>query len=396
MNLYTQAAEQRLESAVNSTLVSANNTTAIIFNLSKLGVRRDSNEHVGIAANILRDQLKASLGEIYVMKDGDLVLVLKSATQKQVIESIYQMRYLFADDELAYTGGIENNDFCLIFDTSKNWGDFLEYCRSKIENAANDNAFVNFRNIPKNRSTSLLSIISSQIEDALMGIDWEQVINVSPIVTNPNTSNALKVIDSVSFDSDILRTFLGHNKDLITNANLFAYVREFVEIRILIKVLNLIAAGVNTALLFKLSLNVLNGEEFRIFCDSLPEEKKKNLIISIHISEVYKSLADFFELQKSLRMHGFKLCLTGLDNISFLNSDREMLGFDLLKLKWEPSILKQSYEDNMNALRNKIQISGSSRVILSNCESVKALEIGSKLGLNLYHGSYVNNFDVAQ
>jgi hypothetical protein len=390
MNLYTQAAEQRLESAINSTLLGVNNTTAIIFNLSQLGVKRDNNDHINIAANILRDQLKSSLGEIYVLKDGDLVLVLKSGTQKQIIESIYQIRYLFADDSLAYTNGIENSDFCLLYDSANNWDSFLEYCKSKIENVANDNSFVNFRNA-KNKTTSLLSIISSQIEDALMGIDWGQVINVTPITTNPDSANYLKVIDNVSFDADILRTFLGHNRDMITNANLFAYVREFVEIRILIKVLNLIAAGHNSALLFKLSLNILRGEEFRIFKEALTEDKKKNLIIGIHISDVYKSLADFFELKKSLSQQGFKLCLCGLDNISFLNVDRQMLGFDLMKLKWEPSILKQSYDDNMQALKTKIQVSGSSRVILSNCESVKALEIGRKLGLNLYQGNYIAN-----
>ncbi len=390
MNLYTQAAEQRLESAVNSTLVGVNNISAVVFNLSKLGTKRDSNDHINIAANILKDQLKASLGEIYVLKDGDLVLVLKSGAPKQILESIYQIRYLFADDALAYNEGVENDNFCSVYDSSKNWSYFLEYCKLKIQNAANDNQFVDFRQQTK-RSTSLLSLISGQIEDALAGIDWGQVINITPIATDPSAVVCSKVIDNISFDADILRTFLGHNKDLTTNANLFSYVREFVEIRILIRVLNLLTSGHHSALIFRLSLNVLNGEEFRIFNEALPEEKKKNLIIGIHISDVYKNLADLFELRDRLKNQGFKLCLYGLDNVSFLNTDRNLLGFDLMKLKWQPSLLKQSYEENLHALKTKIQVSGSSRIILTHCESVKAIEIGKALGLNLFHGSYISS-----
>ncbi len=390
MNLYTQAAEQRLESAVNSSLIGVSNASAVVFNLSRLAVKRDNNDHINIAANILKDQLKSSLGEIYLLKDGDLVLVLKSATPKQIFESIYQIRYLFADDALAYDKGIENNDFCMMFDSNRNWDNFLQYCKIKIDSAANDNKFIDFRQQTR-KTTSLLAVISGQIEDALAGIDWSQVVSITPISTDPSAVVCKKIIDNISFDADLLRTFLGHNKDLITNANLFAYVREFVEIRILIRILNLIASGYSSALLFKLSLNVLNGEEFRIFNEALPEEKKKNLIIGIHISEVYKNLGEFFELRDYLKSSGFKLCLCGLDNISFLNTDRNLLGFDLMKIKWQSSLVKQNYEENFRELQMKVQVSGSSRIILSQCESVKAIEVGKALGLNLFHGSYISS-----
>lgn len=386
MNLYMQAAEQRLQSALNGPLPEASNTVGVIFNLSMLKIRRDNREHITIAANILRDILKASLGEIYVFSDGDIILINKSGNTKEVQESIYQMRYLFADDPLAFIPeGNDNDNFCSIYDTATNWVDFLKACSKKIKSAANTNVTPSVvqKNMP------LLNIINSQIEEVLYDIDWDQIISKKYICTNPRLGKLSPIIEHITYNKDLLKTAMSANADIITNPHLSDYVEEFVQIRMMIKLLHYISEHPRKAFMLELTINTIRSDEFKIFDQALNFMQKKNLILNIHISEVFRELGEFFELKQQLINSGYKLCLIGLDNISFLQADRNLLGFDLMMISWESSLKKQSYESLFRELKSKVQVCGTSRVIMDNCDTNNALSIATSLGINLLEGELI-------
>jgi len=386
MDLHTQSAEKVLEKSLTK-LGQEKNAISMHFNLSKLKLRRENKEHLSIALNILRDHLKSLNGEILLMQDGDIMVIHKGSNIKALTESVYQLRYLFADDKLAYNdNGTENSEFCSFYNSENNWNEFINLCLEKIKLLANND--LTFKPKPAVNQNSMLTFISQKIEDTLSNADCTQVIKMYPVFMILD-NQPKKILEEIRIDIQSLKFMLGDRLDIVNNSNLFGYVLEFLDIRLLIKLINMIRENPNSYY-FNLCMNTLKSEEFEIFDNAISEYMKKSLIIGIHISDVYRDLTEFFKVQKRLVKSGYKLCLHGLDNITFLHIDRAELGFDLIKLKWEPSFIRQNYQEFENQLRNKIQISGSSRIIFANCDSNKALEMGNKLGIGLYQGNYVN------
>jgi len=388
MQLHTLTAENHLSNSIKTSLVRAANSNAIVFNLSKLGVVKDNNEHVSIAANILRDQLKNALGDIYIMSDGDIILVLQDATEKQIAEAIYQIQYMFADDLHTNKSQIKNEDLYKLYNSSNNWPTFISYCKDKLSDVANDNLV----SAQTNNTLPLLDSISDHVEGILSEVDWDEIITTSSVGTDPTSEKPFKAFDYIHVNNVKLNSQILKDLDFENSKRLLTYASELIDIRLLIKLVKHIATAKNSATQFDISIDTLKRDEFKVFSESIGFNKKRNLIIGLHISDIYKSLEDYYSLREELSAQGFKFCLNGLDNISFLNIDRQMLGFDLLKLNWQPALMKQSYEEHLSSLKNKVQVSGTSRVIFSNCDSSKALEIGRKLGINLFQGSFIDNF----
>lgn len=382
-----QSAHKKLEDALSKSLASPKNSVAAVFKLSKLKIRRDNREHIGIAANILKDSMKSSAGDIYVFNDGDIIVVNQSGNLKEIQESVYQIKYLFSDDPIVSNDNTDNA-LCKVYDSLHEWDNFIKICEQKVAEAANDNLFLK----SKYRNEPLLKIISNQIEECLYDLNWDKLIKSYSISTNPRFSNFSKIIDHICYDKNHLKILMSQSADMMENPYLLSFIEEYIQLRIMIKVLHLISQQADKVFLWELSLNTINSEEFNLFDQALTYNQKRNLIINIHIGEIFSDLVSYYETAERLSELGYRICIYGLDNISFLQIDRNLLQSDLLMLKWEGSVKKQSYDDLHNELKNKIKISGSSRIILSQCIGSKSLDIGTSLGINLYEGEYIERF----
>lgn len=383
MNLHLKLAEQELSSLL-PTISGQRDSMGVVFNLSRLSINKEGSEHVSIALNILHDHLRSYNGDIFLFKNGDIVLNVASQNTKAVFESIYQLRYLFADDPLAYhKDGRENEDFCLTF-FSHNWSVFIKHLSSKIANDDTPLPGIEY-------SDSLFEVLSFHVENSLSNVSWEKVIKTRPICLIAKGGKPKNVINHINIDLESLRHELRQSLDIVLNRNLFNFVREVIDLRLLIKLLSVMRENPqHPAKYVNLSTSTLESEEFAIFNDGISEHDRRNLIIGIHISDVFRELSDFMRLKDKLLSMGYKLCLHGLDVQSFLMMDRKALGFDLLKLKWQPDILKQDYHIFEADLRAKVQSTGVSRVIFADCDSNNALAIGQSFSISLFQGKLID------
>lgn len=387
MNIYMQSAHKKLEGALGNSLANPRNSVAAVFKLSQLKIRRDNREHVNIAANILKDSMKSSKGDIYVFNDGDIIVVNSCGNLKEIQESVYQIKYLFSDDPVVANDN-DHDNLCKVYDSLHDWDTFIRICERKVAECANDNMILK----SKYRNEPLLKIISNQIEDCLYDLNWEKLIKSYSIATNPRFSKFGTIINHICYDKSHLKALMSQSAEMMDNPYLLSFIEEYIQLRILIKVLHLVSKHPKNVFLWEISINTLKSEEFELFDQALSFDQKRNLIINIHVGEIFSDLVEYYEIIDKITAAGYRVCIYGLDNVSFLQIDRSLLNADLLMLKWESSIKKQSYGDLHNELKNKIQICGSSRVILSQCISAKSLDIGSSLGINLYEGEYIERF----
>ncbi|MCB2081782.1 MAG: EAL domain-containing protein, partial [Rickettsiales bacterium] len=142
-----------------------------------------------------------------------------------------------------------------------------------------------------------------------------------------------------------------------------------------------------------INLNVRSilSENFFHFHDTISKKKKPSLVVEVDVADVFANMRSFGEARDTLHELGYRLCLDGLNSLSFLQISRESLGFDLAKLQWNAD-----FPDRLNSQENKrlseaIQTCGPNRLILCRAETKQAIEYGRQLGISVFQGRYVDS-----
>lgn len=375
MNFYVNDAEIRLQAALNSYEKHADGI-AMRITLSKLPFRNDRNDARAIAINILRDQFKSATGDMYVLSSGDVIVVYRGRNDRIIQDCLFHIQYLFAEEgpQLSMPEALLPQ-YVQVYYPSQ-WKEFLELCNKII--VSNQNAKSNVL------GHSMLHNISSMIEDVLLHINWLELIAVAEINKVTDNTPHTVVLKNLHIDIDALSYTAGKNFDILTNPYLGSYLKEFLDLKLLIRLVELLSAQyADDAYLLNLNMSTISSSEFWKLADSLPDNIKKRIIIAISLSDVFSDFAFFLQMRERLVVQGFKLCLDNLDYLSFMQIDRTSLGFDLVRINHSTvyDIIKLSELEDQ--LRSKIHVCGSSRVILRVHDAAEVL-VGKKFGVILF------------
>lgn len=107
---------------------------AVHFRLSDLLDQYKSEYQTKIAVNLVNDLLKNYDGGIFLLMDHSIVVLVGQLERPVLNKLIFQLRYLYMDDPLAYTDeGHENPDFCTIYDLTRDWQTFFfDLCTQRM------------------------------------------------------------------------------------------------------------------------------------------------------------------------------------------------------------------------------------------------------------------------
>lgn len=386
MYIHKSQAEQKLANIISSQHTKQSARIGLIFNLANLEDQHKNEEHFNIALNVLRDKLSSCAGDIISFTDGDIFVICNNTNLHQIEEAIFQMRYLFVDDKLAYTRpGVANNNFCQMYDLQNGWEEFFLRCKDKIMQAQNDNYEAS--NIIEDNKSSIQDLLISTIEHALQEIEIEDFINESQIWLYSDDNSFKAVIKEIEINKLLLReTFLG-KLDFLANQHLFKFLGDIIDLRLLIRLINSYNEEEGMGCLVNISLSTLKSEEFEIFDSAITSAFKKNIIIAFNINEVFENLEEFMDIKNTLQNNGYKVCLNDIDYKTFLLIEAEIFGFDLIKLKYDDILLSPEQKKVRDLLSAKVESLTSTHLILINCDQ-DAFEIGKNLGAYLFKGSF--------
>lgn len=376
MNLYINQAELRIQSAL-PLYQKTRDAIGIHILLSKMNISSNRGDVYSIIVNIIRDHFKSAIGDIYSFKNGDIIIVYRGRSDKLIKDCLHQVYYLFSEDNTQLPP-IEDfiNKFSQIF-YSKDWSNFILLCNDIINSAASNEKINYIRN-------SLISEFSDKIEEALNPINWTELIKTSPIAKHSYEKMPIVVFQEIYADIDNITYIIGENFDIVTNTYLRSYFKEFLDLKLLVKLVDLLSTDLeDNVYLLNLNITTVATEEFWELASSLTDNVKKKIIIAITIGDVYSDITHFLEIREKIVEHEFKLCLDGLDYLSFMQIDRESLGFDLLRIKQKELFEVAKLSELEQALKAKITTSGASRIILE-VEHESCISDGKKLGIMLY------------
>jgi hypothetical protein len=393
MKTVAKGAEAKLMEIVGSLRSSPAGYYGLHYHLSRLRPEFRSDYQIKIATNILNDLFKALDSIAFMMQNGDIILLYNGVNRGLLEKAIFQLRYLFMDDPLGYTDdGFENADFCTVYDLEFQWRDFFVSCQRHLnqgeiipeEDISSDNKIVTATGNRKRLhvfSPEYLVTIVNEVEN----VDISPTLRSQPICALVGSKEPRVLFKEVYTNISHLQELLAIDVDFMSNKALFKYLTEVLDKQVL-QAANENSELTTAPISLNLNIKTLFTEEFARFDASIAKNHKSSIIIEINIADVFEDIGKFILAKTEVQKLGYRICLDGLDETSFMQIDRQGLGFDLAKVKWNTEMDKHG-----SALSEAVKKCGANRIILCWCDNQTAIDYGKSIGISLFQGRFVDN-----
>ena len=396
MKVVKKSSEAKLLEIVSSLRGAPDGYYALHYHLSKLQEEFRSEYQIKIAVNIINDLFKSQDSILFLMKGNDIILLYNGDNRALLEKAIFQLRYLFMDDPLGYAeDGYENEDFCSVYDLEFQWRDFFVVCRQRAEGDFEndkDEQTIQSRILTPVGSRQKLQIFSpaylTQVISEINNLDIKSALRSQPVCAVVN-KNIKSVFNETYVNIRHLQDLMSCNVDLLSGDLLFKYVTETFDKRVLKYIQNK-DLKLDKSVSINLNVKTLMTEEFAEFDRSLDKQKKSSIIFEINIANVFEDIHKFVFAKEELQKRGYRICLDGLDDLSFLQIDRKSLGFDLVKLKWNKDMGCNNSSEKGSILANAVKECGANRIILCHCDDQAAIDFGKSIGVSLFQGRYID------
>ena len=397
LQLVTKTAEVKLVEVLND-LQNPEGWKLLHFHLHRLLDEYKSDYQIKIAVNLIHDLLKHD-GTIYLLADRGIILLCKDMVRPVQNKLIFQLRYLYMDDPLAYLeNGDENPEFCSVFDLGQDFQKCLDAASRRMAHVSRKANIINKKKeltsngepAPQTTIKDLTADGLRVIEDRLRVADISRVTRKQPICGVLSGGDVRKVFDEVYINIAHLRQSLDADVDFFSNRWLFKYLTHILDERMLELVRNDSESFLAGPISLNLNAETLLSSAFSEFDAKIPANKKVSIVLEVPLVDVFADIGGFMVAKNEAQKMGYRVCLDGVTTKSLLVVDREQLGVDLLKVQWNASAQSDINTTENQALAKAIQRCGNKRIILCRCDSKQAVEFGQALGVSLFQGRYLD------
>lgn len=378
--------------------------TAIALHFSKLLEHYRSEYQLKIATNLMNDLLGDRDGAIYLCSDSTIYVAVRNFPRQLTDKMIFQLRYLYMDDPLAYTAdGEENPTFCTVYDIESQWQEFTNLIKRRMVArvmqaqgsiprvaAAVAASEGGSRPMTKREANALTVNNLSYIEEAMRDADITATIRRQPICAALAGASVKTVFDEMYINIEHLKQSLGVEVDLLSNRWLFKYLTQQLDERVLDTIQRNSVRYLSKAISINLNVTTLLSSRFMEFDAAVKSSIKTNIVIELQIADVFEDMTAFLLAKELAQKLGYRICLDGVTDLSIEQIDRVRLGFDLIKLLWDGGKNVPSDEKKLK-LSEAVKQCGNNRVILTRCDNKKAVEYGQSLGITLFQGRYLDS-----
>ena len=355
----------------------------VYFNLSSLQSDSYHPYQEKIIINILNDHFKDKEGYIIVLDNKDIAVIYNGNDKNLVDQIVFQIKNLFVDDLSSPSlNEMDNQNFSKVFVTNYQWQDFFNLCQKATKT-----------NLIIKDSDNLYGDFINPLEADLANLDILKAIQTQIICAIPagNPDRISCVFQEIFVSISYLKDHLKHHMKFLSKKSLFRYFTEKLDIIVLNTLKPRIALHSNITISLNLNVLTVLSEAFDDFTKALSSANKLSVIIEIDIADLFSDINAYMTANQYLKKAGYRTCLDGLNNLSFLQVDKDSLGCDLVKLQWNADNAKAlSKEENIHLVQS-VKKYGPNRVILCRCDNQHALDYGQALGISLFQGWHLDH-----
>ncbi|MFQ5533828.1 MAG: hypothetical protein ACE5EM_03285 [Sphingomonadales bacterium] len=374
---------------------------ALHVRLSQLARHNRQDHHLLIAEDAFDKLIKVYSGQIFRLWNHDLVFIGKNVPDHAIDDIILKLRFMFREDPFIELSENETkeNAFCVKYDIEKNYSGFLwtvrEWHRQFEEASAapapqlDDTA----KNIPKEPDKPLKPFTAQnldRLERAIECADLSTFAEKQPVCAMAQGA-APKVIFYERFISlDQLRNSFLPDVNFLSNRWLCQRLLETLDRRLLAFLPELLADfPIPTSI--NLTVATALSEHFRTFNDRYRRlKKKKTLIFEFHAVDIFADISAFLFARDVLHGDCYKICIDGLDPLTFCMIFREQMQVDMEKVVWSQDLLNKLESGWRDQFAEAVERAGPSRVVLCEGNERAAVDFGRSMGIHLFQGQYID------
>lgn len=443
MQLYDRAAEMQVMKKLAEIRDVPIGWQAIHFHLSHLMEEYKNEYQSKIAINLMHDLLKKYEGGIYLLENNDMLVICYKLEKTIQNKLIFQIRYLYMDDPLAYgSNGQENQELCTVYELKHSWKAFYEMytkymstarrnvnslgrpVKSTVDPEAaplklNEGGDVNTENrvlstpadTPRTPAISKTSGkygekpatteaakapppqpkgIEAVVEE-LRNVDLSGVIRKQPVCAVLSNMTIRRVFDEVYTLIPQLRNNVKIESDFFSNRWLFKYVTGILDQRVLQLLKDKPEQHLKDPISININAETLLSSWFTDFDAAINPTARISIVFEVPVLDAFADMAAFTLARQEVQKLGYRVCLDGLTTASFHNISREQLGVDLVKVQWNADVQSDLNSQENKELADAVRAAGSNRVILCRCDNRSAIEFGHALGISLFQGRYIDS-----
>jgi EAL domain-containing protein (putative c-di-GMP-specific phosphodiesterase class I) len=353
---------------------------AIIVHLSRLQGAKPRDKNLQIVAAVLREVTDQFSGRLFVIENGDVVVVCKGITRRAIDETIEVLRYLFNDDPMTRAGS-EQADFCAVFDLEVGYIDFL-FALDEIREAARraSNAAGQRRRFDP---TSIDPVHAGNLIKALQRVELAGMLRRQTVWEMSNATVPRPLFEEIFVSMDRLQKAIGPAFDLAKDRQLFLYVKRWLDQHVMATVVRH-QSNVSLPLGLSLGLATLLSPEFDDF-DKRCAIGRERIVLEMPLAELLRAPSTFRQMADHLKQHGYRLCIEDLSHHILPYLNLRPLMADYMKVIWDDALL-QLDEEALREFCEAVAGYGGERVILSRCGRRQAIRVGHAMGIRLFQG----------
>jgi EAL domain-containing protein (putative c-di-GMP-specific phosphodiesterase class I) len=363
---------------------------AVHVHLSRLQQQNRREHHVRIAGSTFENIVSQYEGQLFKLRNHDLVFVSRGASAKQIDEAVIKLRYLFSEDPLVQLA-VEDNDesgFCTWYRLDRDYYEFLAVAR-RLHQLSDTRLPTDFTKEVTQMKDALDPKGLAKLEELLTGADVSNLVRNQPICSFGKDGIPTPIFHEVFVSITDLENTLMPRVNVQSNPWLFRYLTQILDRRMLA---NLARDSEIKDRTFSINLNVstLLSPEFLKFDQNVSSNIRGRLVIELQKVDIFSDMGAYMFAREYVRERGYRICLDGMTHLTLPFIDREKLGLDLVKLAWSPEMGNSDKPSMIEGLRKLVQDFGAMRVILQYCDSERAVEVGRQLGITMFQGRFVD------
>ncbi|MGB4102441.1 MAG: EAL domain-containing protein [Alphaproteobacteria bacterium] len=388
----TPVAEQELLSyAARLAQEQRDGRLAFHIHFSRLQPNYQRPDYIRIATETFRQLIAQFDGKLFVLLNKDLVFVARNVNQAMLELPVGRIRALFSGDHLAQSSAEDENGFVTWHYLDRDYRRFHTICQNLVEEAETqlrNEAFVAYMVVRPDEQPLKVTQLA-RIEEGIAQADLASVIHKQSVCTIIPGHAPEKVFDELFVAISDLRTVIAPQINLAGNRWLFQYLTQALDQRVLTYLQD---TELKHQRPFSMNLNVATvlSETFQRFNTTVAAQLRKTLVLEFSMMDVFADLGAFFFARDYLHDYGYRICLDGMSHLTLPHIDRKKLGFDLVKLQWNPRAMSHMNQEQIPVIRQMIMAADQARVILCRCESTEAIRQGQELGIVMFQGREVD------
>jgi len=370
---------------------------AVEINVSLLRPHHQRPQHRRIIGKTLEPLVKQFDAGVYTIANNNVFVLCKGAAVSDIDACLLQVKYLFSEDPLlaARNGRRGEDEFCTWYDLETDYQNFL--ARVQAINLARDESqaatATRLQAVKRRkRASAMLDPSNLQLlERAIERADLANVLRRQEICALVPGSRPAPVFHEIFFSMRYLADTVLPGYDVTSDKWLFQHLSRVLDQRMLA----LISQREYRELLRLSSLNLtlatVTGPEFLEFDRVINGKDRGVMSIELPAIEVFAEPGDYLFARDFLKERGYKLVIDGVPHLMLPLIDRNLLGFDLIKIAWTPALADHARGKYATDLREAIRRIGRERVILCRAGTDQAITVGESLGISLFQGRIIDN-----